>query len=68
MFQIVNNTVKVPLQTLSSDKRYSSIKIEKIGRKYAYLNLEQYEDFLSILQDLRFKKGQRVFWLMILIN
>ncbi len=62
MFQIVNNTVKVPLQTLLSDKRYASIKIEKRGLKYAYLNLESYEDFLSILQDLKFKKGQRVFW------
>lgn len=62
MFQIVNNTVKIPLQTLLSDERYASIKIEKRGRKYAYLNLEQYEDFLTILQGLKFKKGQRVFW------
>lgn len=62
MFQIINNTVKIPLQTLLSDKRYESIKIEKRGLKYAYLNLESYEDFLAILQNLKFKKGQRVFW------
>ena len=47
MFPIVNNTVKIPLHTLSSDKRYASIKVEKRGYKYAYLNLEQYEDFLQ---------------------
>lgn len=61
MYQIVNNTVKVPLTDLKNDA-YNGIEIEKKGRKYAYLNLEQYEDFLTILQDTKFKKGDRVFW------
>lgn len=61
MHQIVNNTVKVPLKDLENDA-YNGIEIEKKGRKYAYLNLEQYEDFLTILQDTKFKKGDRVFW------
>lgn len=61
MYQIVNNTVKVPLADLKNDA-YNGIEIEKKGRKYAYLNLEQYEDFLAILQDTKFKKGDRVFW------
>lgn len=62
MFKIVNNTVRVPLQTLLNSEQYKGIKIERQGSKYAYLNLEQYEDFLTILQDLKFRKGQRVFW------
>lgn len=61
MYQIVNNTVKIPLADLKNDL-CNTIKIEKKGRKYAYLNLEQYEDLLSILNDTKFKKGDRVFW------
>lgn len=61
MYQIVNNTVKIPLTDIKNDA-YKGIKIEKKGRKYAYLNLEQYEDFLVILQDTKFRKGDRVFW------
>jgi hypothetical protein len=62
MYKVENNTVRVPLEVLLSDNRYSGIKIEKRGLKYAYLNLEQYETLLSILQETKFKRGQRVFW------
>lgn len=54
-------TIKVPISDLSNEK-YKNIQVERKGRKYAYLNLEQYEDFLSILHDTKFKKGDRVFW------
>lgn len=61
MFLIKGNTVRVPNHLLKND-RYKGIKIEKQGTKYTYLNLEQYEDFLSMLQDTKFKKNDRVFW------
>lgn len=61
MYKIINNTVQVPLKDLTNDN-YKGIQVERKGRKYAYLNLEQYEDFLSLLQDTKFKKGDRVFW------
>ena len=61
MYKIINNTVQVPLADLQNND-YKGIEIEKKGRKYAYLNLEQYEDFLAILQDTKFKKGDKVFW------
>lgn len=61
MHKIVNNTVQVPLNLLN-DEKYKQIKVEKKGKKYAYLNIDEYEDFLSILQNTRFKKGDRVFW------
>lgn len=61
MHQIINNTVQVPIKDLTNEN-YKGIQVERKGRKYAYLNLEQYEDFLSILSDTKFKKGDRVFW------
>lgn len=56
MFKIINNQVQVPLKVLLNDGNYKGIQIEKKGSKYAYLNLEQYEDFLSVLQDTPFKR------------
>lgn len=61
MYKVINSTVQVPLPHLK-DHKYKGITIEKKGTKYAYLNLNEYEDFLSILQESKFKRHDRVFW------